>query len=116
LLEGFLDEDLDEALEDDLTDVSADDFLPLPLLFFFGLLFFFFCTFEGAATGLVAVAAGRLPGFAFLVFPPATFVGRGGGAIAGTGTSPVLEALERVVGAMLLFCWRNMQSKISSRR
>jgi hypothetical protein len=100
LLEGSFDEARDEALEDDFTDVSADDFLPLPLPFFFGLLFFcFFCTFEGAAAGLAAAAAGRFPGCAFLVFPPAAFVGRGGGAIA--GMSP---ALERVVGAILLFC------------
>jgi hypothetical protein len=105
LLEGFLDEARDEALEDDLTDVSADDFLFLPLPFlFFGLLFFLFCTFEGAAAGLVAAAAGRLVGFDFLGFPPATFVGRGGGVITPTLPVPVLEALERVVGAMLLFC------------
>lgn len=114
LLVGFSDVDLDAALEDDFTDVSADDFLPLP--FFFGLLFFFFCTLEGAAPGLAPPppTAGRLPGFAFLVFPPEAPVGTGGGAIA--WTSPVLEALERVVGAILLFYQdKKMQSKKSSR-
>lgn len=98
---------LDElALEEDFADVSADEclFLPLPFCFlFFGPLFFFFCTFEGVASGLVAAAAGRFGVFAFLVLPLAAFVGGGAGATA--GTLPVLEALERVVGAMPLSCW-----------
>lgn len=102
-LRELLDEARAEALAEDFTDVSAKDFrfLPLPFLFF-GLLFFFcfFCTFEGVASGLAA--AGRLTGFAFLALPPTALNG-GVGDIA--GTLPVLEALERVVGAMLLFCW-----------
>lgn len=106
-----LSELLDElALEEDFTDVSADEclFLPLPFCFlFFGPLFFFFCTFEGVASGLVA--AGRFGVFAFLILPPAAFVGGGAGATA--GTLPVLEALERVVGAMLLSCCLDRDTK-----
>lgn len=102
---------LDElALEEDFADVSADEclFLPLPFCFlFFGPLFFFFCTFEGVASGLVA--AGRFGVFAFLILPPAAFVGGGAGATA--GTLPVLEALERVVGAMLLSCCLDRDTK-----
>jgi hypothetical protein len=113
LVKGAMEEALedealeDEALEDDFAEVSADESLSLPLPFLpFGLLFFFvfFCTFEGAAFGVTAAAAGRFTGFAFLVLPPAGFlVGAGAGATA--GTLPVLAALERVVGAILLFCW-----------
>ena len=105
-LRELLEEARDEASDEDFTDVSAEDFrfLPLPFLFF-GLVFFcFFCTFEGVAFGLAAAAAaGRFGVFAFLVLPPVAFVG-GAGATA-AGTLAVLEALERVVGAILLYCW-----------
>lgn len=86
---------LDEALDKDFADVAADDVLLLPFCFlFFGPLFLFFCTFEVVASGLVA--AGRFAVFAFLPFPPAAFA-------RGAGGTPS-EALERVVGAMLLSC------------
>ena len=99
-LSELLDDALDEALDEDSTEVPADECLFLPFCFlFFGLLFFFFCTFEVGAAG--PAAAGRIGVFAFLYLPPAVFVGDAEGATA--GTLPVLEALERVVGAMLLF-------------
>ena len=105
---------LDEVLEDeDFRDVSVDECLPfllLPFCFlFFGLLFFFFCTFEAVAFGLVVVvvAAGRFGVFAFSALPLAAFVG---GAGVTAGTLPALEeALERVVGAMLLSCLFEMK-------
>ena len=97
-LSELLDEPLDEPLEEyDFEEVSAEDFLslPLPFWFFFGLFFFcFFCTLEAAVAGLVA-AAGRFAGFGFLALPPAAFVG---GAVVTAGT---LAALERVVGAIV---------------
>ena len=100
-LSELLDDALDEALDEGFTDVPADESLSLPFCFlFFGLLFFFFCTFE---VGGLAAAAGRFGVFAFLYLPPAVFIGDAEGATA--GTLPVLEALERVVGAMLFFCW-----------